>query len=86
MSQTLSFSLLTPAKQVADLAAAYVHVPGEMGDFGVLPGHMPLVSTLRAGGQVVVTLADGSKQSFTVSGGFAEVSASGVNVLAEGVE
>lgn len=85
-TSTIAFSLLTPAKQVADLSATYVHVPGEMGDFGVLPGHMPLVSTLRAGGQVVVTLEDGSKQSFTVSGGFAEVNAKGVNVLAEGVE
>lgn len=79
----MKFILLTPAQQVADMDAAYVNVPGEKGDFGVLPGHMPLISTLRSEGVVEVTDTAGSKHRYTVSGGFADVGAAGVTVLAE---
>ncbi|MCP5405208.1 MAG: ATP synthase F1 subunit epsilon [Pseudomonadaceae bacterium] len=81
----MKFTLLTPAQQVADMEVTYVHVPGDAGDFGVLPGHMPLVSTLRSGGTVEATDTTGKTHTYTVSGGFAEVSASGVNVLAEAI-
>lgn len=82
----MKFALLTPSKQVADLDATYIHIPGEAGDFGVLPGHMPLVSTLRADADVVVTDTNGHKQIFTITGGFADVRADGVTVLAEGLK
>jgi F-type H+-transporting ATPase subunit epsilon len=83
MASTLTFSLLTPARQVAELAATYVAVPGEEGDFGVLPGHMPLVSTIRAEGTVTVTDQAGETHSYKISGGFADVRADKVTVLAE---
>lgn len=86
MSQFLKFTLLTPAQQLAETEATYVSVAGDAGDFGVLPGHMPLVSTLRPGGMVSVTKADGTTEAFTVSAGVAEVSASGVVILAEAAE
>lgn len=82
----MKFNLLTPAKHVAELTARYINIPGDMGDFGVLPGHMPLVSTLRTGGVVEVTDEAGKVEKFKVTGGFAEVHAEGVTVLAAGVE
>jgi F-type H+-transporting ATPase subunit epsilon len=57
---------------------SWVDVPGSEGDFGVLPDHAPLVTTLRPG---IVTIVDFSKR-FAVRGGFAEVSNSdGVTTL-----
>lgn len=83
MTQMLKFTLLTPAQQLAETEATYVTVAGEAGDFGVLPGHMPLVSTLRPGGTVSVTDKDGKTETFTVSAGVAEVSPTSVVILAE---
>lgn len=79
----MQFILLTPAQQVADVTASYVAVPGEGGDFGVLPGHMQFVSTLRAGGTITVTLEDGSTNTYTVTAGVAEVTSRSVTILAE---
>jgi F-type H+-transporting ATPase subunit epsilon len=57
-------------------------VPGSEGDFGVLPGHAPLISTVRAG---VLEVFQGSKadQRFLVAGGFAEVTPQRCTVLAD---
>ncbi|MFZ2619548.1 MAG: ATP synthase F1 subunit epsilon [Alphaproteobacteria bacterium] len=83
----MKFDLVTPEKLFAsDENVQYVACPGSEGDFGVLPGHMPFISTLRQNAPVKVTLADGTEKTFTVSGGFAEVSATGVTVLAERAE
>lgn len=79
----MKFTLLTPGQQLAQTEASFVEVAGEAGSFGVLPGHMALVSTLRAGGTVSVTDTAGGKQSFTVSGGIAEVTPQSVTILAE---
>lgn len=79
----MQFILLTPAQQVADIAASYVAVPGEEGDFGVLPGHMQLVSTLRPGGTISVQLAQGGTATYTVTAGVAEVTPRSVTILAE---
>ena len=79
----MQFLLLTPAKQLADLQASYIHITGEDGDFGVMPGHMPLVSTLRPNGFVKVTSTSGQVQTFTVSAGVAEVTPQSVTILAE---
>lgn len=81
----MKFTLLTPAQQVAEMEATYVNVPGEKGDFGVLPGHMPLISTLRGEGIVEVTDTAGTKHTYTVSGGFADVGDKGVTILAESI-
>ena len=79
-------TLMTPTGAVAEHDAAYVNLPGTDGDFGVLPGHVPLVSTLRAQGQVEVKDVAGKEFKYTVSGGFGEVSADGVTVLAESAQ
>jgi F-type H+-transporting ATPase subunit epsilon len=82
----MKFTLLTPAQQLAEITATYVSVPGAAGDFGVLPGHMPLVSTLRPGGAIQVTAEDGSTQTYTASAGVAEVGPTGVVILAESAQ
>ena len=76
------FELVTPARLLVVEDADMVVVPGGDGDFGVLPGHAPLLSTLRAG---VVHLYDGDAivERIFVSGGFAEVTAERCTVLAE---
>lgn len=79
----MKFTLLTPARQLAETEATSVTVAGESGDFGVLPGHMNMVSTLRAGGTVSVTDTSGKTEVFTVSGGVAQVTPTSVTILAE---
>jgi F-type H+-transporting ATPase subunit epsilon len=76
------FELVTPAKILVAEDADMVVVPGGAGDFGVLPGHAPLLSSLRPG---VVHLHDGDAivERIFVSGGFAEVTAERCTVLAE---
>jgi F-type H+-transporting ATPase subunit epsilon len=83
----MHFHLLTPTHQLASLHnATAISVAGEAGDFGVLPGHMPLVSTIRPGGTVSVTAEDGTTQTFTVTLGVAEVTPQGVTILAQHAE
>ncbi len=78
---TFHFDLVSPARMVFAGDVTQVDVPGVEGDFGVLAGHAPVVATLRPG---VLTIYDPSgTQAFVVYGGFAEVSASGMTVLAE---
>lgn len=68
----VSFRLVMPERELLATEADMVVVPGSEGDFGVLPGHAPLVSTVRPG---VLEVYQGSKvqQRFLVAGGFAEV-------------
>ena len=81
----MKFTLLTPARQFADAEATAVTIEGEAGSFGVLPGHMPLVSTLQPGGSVTATMQDGKVHTYTVSAGVAEVTPESVTILAESV-
>ncbi|MBI1308296.1 MAG: ATP synthase F1 subunit epsilon [Proteobacteria bacterium] len=83
----MKFILLTPSQQLAAVEdAASVTVPGEAGEFGVLPGHMALVSTLRAGGTIRVTSTSGQTQTFSVTAGVAEVTPQSVTILAESAQ
>lgn len=76
--------LVTPEQQFASVDATLVEVPGTMGDFGVLPGHSPLISTIRPG---VVTIHTGAaKQRYVALGGLAEVTAERCAILAEYLE
>ena len=59
-------------------------MPGAEGDFGVLAGHAPLVTTLRPG--ILTVHGSGGAQQIVVLGGFAEVSAEGLTVLADVAE
>src|SRR5262249_26782975 len=79
---TFQFDLVSPARLVFAGEVTQVDVPGVDGDFGVLAGHAPLVATLKPG--VMTVFAPGGTQRFVVFGGFAEVSPTGMTVLAEG--
>ncbi|MHA1568420.1 MAG: F0F1 ATP synthase subunit epsilon, partial [Alphaproteobacteria bacterium] len=49
MADTLSFELVTPERLVLSEPVEMVVIPGAEGDFGALPGHSPMISTLRTG-------------------------------------
>ena len=75
------FELVSPAQLVFSDEAEQVDVPGAEGDFGVLAGHAPFVSTLRPG--VLTIHGGGNARRYFVREGFAEVNAKGLTVLAE---
>ena len=82
----LHFELVTPARLVRSEDVYMVVVPGTEGEFGVLEGHAPFMSTIRDGA-VRIYKADGATpEEIQVRGGFAEVSEKGLTVLAEHVE
>jgi F-type H+-transporting ATPase subunit epsilon len=81
----VAFELVAPERLLASVDADMVVVPGEQGDFGVLPNHAPLLSLLRPG---VISIYQGDRvdQRVFVAGGFAEVNERGCTVLAEAAE
>ena len=81
---SLHFELVSPEKLVFSGEVEQVDVPGAEGDFGVLEGHAPLVTTLRPG--ILTVYGAGGAQQIVVLGGFAEVSAQGLTVLADVAE
>ena len=81
-AETFSFDLVTPARLLASEEAEMVVVPGGDGDFGVLPGHAPLLSTLRPG-TLAIYEDDAVSERLFVEGGFAEVKDNRCVVLAE---
>jgi F-type H+-transporting ATPase subunit epsilon len=78
----LKFELVSPERLLLSAGVQQVTVPGTEGEFTVLPGHAPVLSTLRPG-VVDVTTAEGANERIFVRGGFAEVNPSGLTVLAE---
>ena len=81
---SLHFELVSPEKLVFSGEVEQVDVPGAEGDFGVLAGHAPFVTTLRPG--ILTVHAASGGQRIVVLGGFAEVSAEGLTVLADVAE
>ena len=82
----LHFELVTPAKLVRSEDVYMVVVPGTEGDFGVLEGHAPFMSTVRDGAIQIFRTEGAAPENIEVLGGFAEVSEAGLTVLAERVE
>ena len=78
---TFHFDLVSPEKLLFSGEVEQVDVPGSEGDFGVLAGHAPLVSIIRPG--FLTVHAGGNQQKIVVLGGFAEVSAKGLTILAD---
>lgn len=79
----LLFELVTPEKLLRSEEVFMVTVPGTEGDFGVLEGHAPIMSTIRDGELQIYSAAGAAPEIVAVEGGFAEVSATGLTVLAE---
>lgn len=82
MAETFGFELVSPEKLLLSIEAEMVTVPGEEGDMGILPGHSPVISSLRLG-VIDVTKAGGGEERIFVAGGFAEMSNNKLTVLAE---
>ena len=82
----LHFELVTPEKLVRSEDVHMVVVPGTEGDFGVLAGHAPVMSTIRDGELAVYKTQGGEPERIRVEGGFAEVNDKGLTVLAEKAE
>ena len=78
------FELVSPEKLVFSGEVEQVDVPGIEGDFGVLAEHAPMVTTLRPG--ILTVYGASGAQKIVVLGGFAEVSADGLTVLADVAE
>jgi F-type H+-transporting ATPase subunit epsilon len=79
----LHFELVTPARLVRSEDVYMVVVPGTEGEFGVLQGHAPFMSTMRDGAVKIYKSEGAVPEEVQIIGGFAEVSANGLTVLAE---
>lgn len=79
----LNFELVTPERLVRSEEVYMVTVPGTEGDFGVLEGHSPMVSTLRAGEVAIYKSLGATPETIALDGGVAEVSEKGLTILAE---
>jgi len=78
----MHFDLVSPERLLISSDVAQVDVPGSEGDFGVLAGHAPLVTTMRPG--ILVIYRDGQDpMRIVINGGFAEVGPNGLTVLAD---
>ena len=78
---TFHFNLVSPEKLLFSGDVDQVDVPGSEGDFGVLEGHAPFVTTLRPG--ILVIHREDGELRVVVNGGFAEVGPAGLTVLAD---
>jgi len=81
----LHFELVTPERLVRSEEVHMVVVPGTEGEFGVLAGHAPFMSTVRDGTLAIYRSAGAEPERIAVEGGFAEVNDKGLTVLAEKV-
>jgi F-type H+-transporting ATPase subunit epsilon len=80
MAERLRLEVVTPRRQLLDVEADEVRLPGELGELGVLPGHTPLLTSLGTG--PLSYLDGGTATRLVVQGGFAEVLPDHVTVLA----
>jgi F-type H+-transporting ATPase subunit epsilon len=78
---TFFFELVSPERLVFSGEVEEVIAPGSEGDFTVLKNHAPVMTTLRPG--VVEYATDKDRQKLFVRGGFADMSAAGLTILAE---
>ena len=82
----LHFELVTPERLLRAVEVHMVVGPGVEGEFGVMVGHAPFMTTLKDGELKVYKSAGAAPESIAVSGGFAEVGDQGLTVLAESAE
>jgi F-type H+-transporting ATPase subunit epsilon len=80
MANTMQFDLVSPERRIATLEVSAVQIPGTDGDLTAMPGHAPLITTIRPG-ILRVESTEGAKE-YVVTGGFAEIGES-LSVLAE---
>ena len=84
MAGTLKLQVVTPERKVVEAEADGVELPGSEGYLGILPGHTPLVTLLKAG--VLSYKRGGSGEAWAISSGLAEIADDTVSVLADSAE
>lgn len=77
----LQFDLVSPERRLSSVKASEVQIPGADGDMTAMEGHAPTITTLRPG--ILRVVHSAGTDEYVVSGGFAEITSSGVSVLAE---
>ncbi|MDG1864188.1 MAG: F0F1 ATP synthase subunit epsilon [Yoonia sp.] len=77
----VQFDLVSPERRLASVEATEVQIPGADGDMTAMADHAPTITTLRPG--VLRVVHAGGTDEYVVSGGFAEITATSVSVLAE---
>ena len=82
----LHFELVTPERLVRSQEVYMVVVPGSEGEFAVLDGHAPIMSTINDGALKLYASAGATPETIAIRGGFAEVNDKGLTVLAEYAE
>ena len=85
MAANIRLEVVTPRKEVVNEEAQIIVAPGVLGEFGVLTGHTPFMTSLKIG-TIRYTDAQGQERCVFVSGGFAEALPDKVTVLAESAE
>lgn len=85
MAENIRLEVVTPDKSVVSEDAQIVVGPGAMGEFGILRGHTPFLTTLKMG-TVRYKDASGAEREIFISGGFAEALPDKVTILAESAE
>lgn len=85
MAENIRLEVVTPEKEVVNAMAQIVMAPGSLGEFGVLSGHTPFMTSLKTGA-IHYRDENGKDQYVFVSGGFAEALPDKVTVLAESAE
>ncbi len=84
MAKKLLLEIVTPDRKVLSQEVDYVGAPGALGEFGILPNHIPFLSSLGVGS---LYYKDSGKTFYVfIAGGFAEVNGEKVTVLAEVAE
>lgn len=80
---TLQCEIVTPERKVFSCEASFVVLPAAEGEMGVLPKHEPVVTTLNAGSARVTVDGETEPTKFVVAGGYAQVEAERVIILAD---
>ena len=81
MADTVQFDLVSPERLLASVQVTAVQIPGADGDMTAMAEHAPTITTLRPG--LLVTEGPDGTSEYVVTGGFAEITASSISVLAE---
>lgn len=84
MSQKLTLEVVTPKRVMLSTEAEYVTIPGQLGELGILPGHIPLVTNLETG--VLSYKKDSVQKKIAVHFGYAEVCQDKITILANSAE
>jgi len=86
MADRLKYELVSPERLERHGEAHMVVVPGTEGELGIMAGHAPLMTSLKVGEVAIYATENSQPERIRITGGFAEVSETGLTILAEKLE